>query len=94
MKITKLSDSITPSLEKLATRLEQLPPKAHKEFVQLTPKATGNARRKTKLVGDTIVADYAYAKKLDEGKSRQAPKGMTIPFTVWLQKTLRQIMRK
>jgi hypothetical protein len=39
----------------------------------------GNARRKTKLQGNEIQADYPYAKRLEEGWSTQAPDGMTKP---------------
>lgn len=39
----------------------------------------GNARRKTKLQGNTIDAQYPYAKRLEEGYSSQAPNGMTEP---------------
>lgn len=48
-------------------------------FRDITPKDTGNARSKTSTKGDVIKADYAYAGRLDEGYSRQAPKGMTDP---------------
>lgn len=39
----------------------------------------GNARRKTVLKNNTIDANYPYAKRLEEGYSSQAPKGMTEP---------------
>lgn len=44
-----------------------------------TPKLSGNARRNTKLSGDRILAQYAYAQRLDKGYSSQAPDGMTKP---------------
>lgn len=94
MKIEKTSDFITPSLTRLQKRLEAVPQGAYKEFVRNTPKATGNARSKTRLRTDTIIADYPYAKRLDKGYSRQAPKGMTEPMLAWLKNTLRQILRK
>lgn len=48
-------------------------------FKDITPKATGNARSKTSTKDNVIKGDYAYAGRLDEGYSRQAPKGMSDP---------------
>jgi hypothetical protein len=48
-------------------------------FKNVTPVRTGNARNRTKQVANTITADYAYAGRLDEGWSKQAPTGMTAP---------------
>ena len=44
-----------------------------------TPKRSGNARNKTNLKSGTttILADYDYAGRLDEGWSKQAPNGFT-----------------
>jgi hypothetical protein len=44
-----------------------------------TPIRTGNARRKTRLSGNTIKSNYGYAGALDDGLSRQAPDGFTAP---------------
>ncbi len=52
---------------------------AHKAFVQNTPIRTGNARRNTVKSGNDIDANYPYAQRLEEGYSKQAPKGMTEP---------------
>lgn len=67
---------------------------AYKEFVQNTPIGDpnrwktkykpknyrpGNARRNTTLKGNTIDANYPYAKRLEEGYSSQAKDGMTEP---------------
>ena len=52
---------------------------AYKTFVKNTPVRSGNARRNTRLRGNTIDADYPYAQRLEEGWSKQAPKGMTEP---------------
>ena len=77
---------------------------AFKYFRSITPKDTGNARRNTKLVDNTIVAEYEYASVLDKGRhmtkkgprgSKQAPRGMTEPtikkFSEWLRKFIRTI---
>ena len=66
-------------------RIEDLPEAAHEEFLKNTPKRTGNARRQTRLQGDSIVADYAYSQRLDEGYSKQSPRGMTEPTEQWIQ---------
>lgn len=66
-------------------RLATLPKAAYEEFVKETPIRTGRARRSTDLRGTTIVADYPYAQRLDEGYSRQAPKGMTEPVIKFIE---------
>lgn len=74
---------------KLMTNLENnvkgLSKGAHQVFVENTPKNTGNARRRTKLQGNTIIADYNYAGKLDEGYSKKSPQGMTEPTETWIE---------
>ena len=52
---------------------------AYKAFVKNTPVRSGNARRNTRKSGNAIDANYPYAQRLEEGYSRQAPKGMTEP---------------
>jgi len=52
---------------------------AFKFYKKETPVRSGNARNQTKLKGQTINSDYAYAGRLDEGWSKQAPDGMTKP---------------
>lgn len=53
--------------------------KAYSYFVLSTPIKTGYARRNTRLSKDTIEANYPYATRLDNGYSKQAPKGMSLP---------------
>ena len=48
-------------------------------FVKNTPIDTGNARHHTTLKGAEITAAYPYAKRLDNGYSRQSPDGMVKP---------------
>lgn len=50
----------------------------------------GNARRKTKLQGNEIQANYPYAKRLEEGWSSQAPDGMTEPTIEEVRKYVKQ----
>lgn len=87
-------DRITPDTKRRAKKLKKVPWKAHKEWVKETPIRTGNARNKTTLVGDTIRADYPYAKRLDEGYSSQAREGMLKPTVRFLKNELDRIFRK
>jgi hypothetical protein len=58
-------------------------------FKEYTPKASGNAKNKTRLKGDTIHADYAYAQRLDQGWSKQkGGVGMTEPTLKAIQEYL------
>ena len=61
---------------------------AYAFFVSSTPIKTGNARRRTDLVGNKIVGAYPYAQRLDEGWSKQSPDGMIGPTTEYIENTL------
>jgi hypothetical protein len=89
-----VQNSITPNLRRIEKALNNLPKEAYDVFKSATPVKTGNARSKTKLKGDTITANYAYATELNDGKSKQAPNGMVEPTTKFLDKRIKQIMRK
>ncbi len=52
---------------------------AYRFFVGATPIKSGNARRNTNLVNNSIEANYPYAQRLETGYSKQAPRGMTEP---------------
>ena len=84
---------MSSSLKRIQKKLSNVPKEAYKEFVSDTPIRSGNARRKTKLKGKTIVADYPYAKRLDEGYSKQSPDGMTKPTEAFIQKRVAQILK-
>lgn len=92
IQITK--NTMTVSLQRIQKRLETLPQIAYKEFVKKTPIRSGNARRNTKLEKNTIVANYPYAKRLDEGYSKQAPQGMSKPTEDFVKKQTDKMMRK
>lgn len=85
--------------QQLLDDLEQIAPtvmkSAESEFIKSTPVRSGNARRNTKLKNDTtILANYAYAGRLDEGWSKQAPGGMTDPTIDFIEREVyRQIGR-
>lgn len=94
MGLKKNRDNITPALSRIQRQLQNVPAQTHKYFVSVTPKDTGNARTKTKLVGNTIEANYPYAQRLDKGWSKQSPRGMIEPTKKFLERLLRRIVRK
>lgn len=63
-------------------------------FVRTTPIKTGNARRSTSLNNNEIDANYPYAGKLDNGYSKQAPKGMTEPALKELTRLVNQYINR
>jgi len=63
---------------------------AYDYFKRETPIRTGNARGNTRLQGDEIWADYAYAQRLDAGYSSQSPQGMTKPTEKFIQEYIRK----
>jgi hypothetical protein len=93
MSVTLNVNTMSSSLKRIQKKLAQVPKEAFKEFVSDTPIRSGNARRKTKLKGKTIVADYPYAKRLDEGYSKQSPDGMTKPTEAFIKKRVAQILK-
>lgn len=85
---------MTPALKRIANQLTKLPQKAFNVFKDNTPVATGNAKRKTQLVGNEIRANYPYASRLDDGYSRKRPQGMTRPTENFIKDELNRIIRK
>jgi hypothetical protein len=94
MKITKVEDRITPSLDKIQAQIRTLPRRTYQEWIRQTPKASGNARRRTDLRTNVIFANYPYAQRLNKGYSPKAPRGMSLPVLEWMIKQLRLILRK
>jgi hypothetical protein len=88
-----IKNTMSKSLLKIEKAIAKLPKEAFTEFVKDTPKRSGNARRKTRLVGNKIVAGYNYAQKLDSGYSKQAPDGMTKPTEQFIEKRMKQILK-
>jgi hypothetical protein len=71
------------------TQPKELARVAYPVFKDFTPVRNGNAKNKTRLKGDTIHADYPYAKRLDEGYSKQnGGVGMTEPTLKAIQEYL------
>ena len=93
MSVTLTVNKMTSSLQKIQKKLDNLPKEAFTEFVKDTPIRSGNARRKTKLSGSKIIAGYSYAKRLDDGYSKQSPQGMTKPTEDFIQKRTQQILK-
>lgn len=92
-RITK--NTLTPGLGKIVVKLDKLPKQAYEKFKSVTPIDTGNARRRTRLQGSKIKANYQYAVPLDDGHSKQAPRGMWEPTREHIEKLMRnKIMRK
>lgn len=94
LKVKLVKNLMTPELRRMQKGLDKLPNEAYNVFKDETPVKTGNARRRTRLQGEAIKADYPYATELDAGKSRQAPEGMVKPTEEYITKRIKQIMRK
>jgi hypothetical protein len=93
---------ISQMLSKMKKELKDVPKEAYQFFVKQTPVRSGNARRNTKLKGNTIQANYQYAEVLDKGRhmtsrgmrgSDQAPEGMTKPTEEFIQKLVDKIVK-
>ena len=94
LKIRQTANKISPKVSRISKNLDGVAPKGYKFFKSITPIRTGNARRRTRLQGQTIKGAYDYASRLDEGYSRQAPKGMSAPTIDFLQKLVKGIFRR
>lgn len=92
IKFTVTENTIPAATRRIQRQLNKLPDEAYDVFYKETPIRTGNARSKTRLRGDTIDANYPYAQRLDDGYSRQSPRGMILPTMQYLRKRLRQII--
>lgn len=89
-----ITDQITPDLEKKIRQLQPVPKDTFQFFRAHTPIRTGNARARTRFIDNEIQANYAYAEKLDQGASRQAPDGMTKPTSAYFTKRINAILGK
>ena len=87
------TSALNTKLNRVQQGLSALPQQTLDEFKKNTPIRSGNARRRTKLVQNTIEANYAYAQRLDEGWSKQAPRGMVEPTLKWLRNRINQLAR-
>lgn len=87
-------DRITPSTTKISAKVNLLPKEAYAYWKSVTPIKSGNARRRTRLQGNKIKANYDYAVPLDQGKSKQAPNGMVKPTENYIRQRLLKALRK
>jgi hypothetical protein len=67
---------------------------AYSYFKEVTPVKSGNARKQTTSSGNEIRASYAYAKRLDNGYSKQAPDGMVKPTVDYLNAYIKKQLGK
>lgn len=94
MAIRISKNTMSASIGKITAKLDKLPKDAFNFWYKITPVKTGNAKRRTRLQGNKIKANYNYAVPLDQGRSKQAPKGMSAPTEEYIKNRLRGIMRK
>jgi|DEB0MinimDraft_12_1074336.scaffolds.fasta_scaffold02350_7 hypothetical protein len=95
MTVKKTADTMTKSLTAMAAAFDVIPEQAYKYFVSVTPKRSGNARKKTTLKsGESIQANYPYAVPLNSGSSKQAPDGMTKPTLEYIKRLGDKAIRK
>ena len=94
LKVTIDNRGTNAILASIQKQLDKLPAEAATYFRSITPIRTGNARSRTKLNKTTIEANYAYAQRLDDGYSRQAPKGMIDPTLKFIEKRVKEIKGK
>jgi hypothetical protein len=81
-------------MKKLSKVPEETMIKSYPFLRNKTPVRSGNARNRTKLnkSTNTIKSNYGYAGKLDDGFSKQAPKGFTDPTIDYIDKTVDQLV--
>jgi len=91
VRIQQTQSKIRPKLSRVERKLRRVPSRAYNYFVKITPIDTGNARRRTTLSGNTIRADYPYATRLDNGYSKQAPRGMSQPTIEFIRRLVKGI---
>ena len=94
-----MSVTVKNNTDKFFTRLVDLPEdlmqRSYTFLKSKTPIKSGNARKKTKLQkkNRVIKSNYAYAGRLDEGWSGQAPKGFTDPTIKEMDKIVDNLLR-
>ena len=98
IKFTVDTKVLKDKIGKTVNDINQLPKRALVKFKQETPIRSGRAVRSTTLTQSggvsEIHANYPYAKRLDEGHSKQAPQGMTEPTEKWLMEEFKKIAKK
>ena len=93
VRITK--NKIRTSVNRIVAEFQDLPKDAYDYWKSITPVKSGNARRRTRLQGRKIKANYNYAVPLDNGWSSQAKRGMSKPTEEYIKKLIaNRILRK
>lgn len=93
MKLKVNDKSVQTLLQSAKLQHKDIMREAQTYFKKITPMQSGNAKRNTKLITSvptktTILADYAYAGRLDEGYSKQAADGMSEPTIQQIKKVI------
>lgn len=88
---TKQFDSLVDNLDEMPIAVMKT---LYPYYISKTPIRSGNARNRTKLNKNTINSKYDYAGKLDEGWSKQAPKGFTEPSIDQLDKLISNYIKR
>ena len=95
MAIKQTRNTMSFSLRGIEKQLPTVPKQVFDYWKSITPIKSGNARRRTRLDRNrTITADYPYARRLDQGWSKQAPQGMSKPTDRLLRRILKRTIRK
>lgn len=87
------TSNLDARIAKQTKALAKLPDESLKDFRSRTPIRSGNARSNTRLSNNrsSIIGDYPYAQRLDDGYSKQAPRGMVGPFLTWFAAQVKKI---
>jgi hypothetical protein len=80
-------EDLINDLEKVSDKVME---EAYPYFKSVTPISSGTARSNTSTRKLKIKADYAYADRLDNGWSRQAPNGMVDPTISFIEDEVRK----
>ncbi len=96
MKITVDISEFTELMNDLRETPKSIMKQLYPYYVNKTPIRSGNARNRTKLskITSTIKSNYGYAGPLDDGRSKQAPKGMTEPTIDYIDDQIEKEVRK
>ncbi len=86
---------VSKAMKKLAKMPNEVMSDAYPFLKGKTPRDKGNARNKTRYRSRdlSIRSEYGYAGRLDEGWSKQAPRGFTEPTIKEIDKLIDQYIR-
>ena len=81
-------------MSKALNALDDLPEFAEKTMKSNTPIRSGNARRNTNLQGNTVLADYPYAQRLEDNYSPQTRgRGIIAPTEAAIQQEVNRRLK-